>query len=102
MTKRYGKTFALVAGTSLLLGVSSPASAADGTGELKTLQQLVDSQQQQLNLQAGEIAALKEALNSLLNQTAPSKPAVAAKTDKKDAEKPAEPAPGTKGGHVKK
>ncbi len=86
MAKRYGKTLALVAGTSLLLGVSSPALAADGTGELKTLQLLVDSQQQQLNSQAGEIAALKEALNSLLSQTAQNKPAVAAKADKKEAE----------------
>ena len=86
MAKRYGKTLALVAGTSLFLGVSSPALAADGTGELKTLQLLVDSQQQQLNSQAGEIAALKETLNSLLSQTAQNKPAVAAKADKKEAE----------------
>ena len=85
MTKQNGKAYALAAGTSLLLAISNPAHAG-GSGELKDLQQLVNSQQQQLDAQAGEIAALKEALNALLSQNEQTKSAIAEKADKKDIE----------------
>lgn len=87
MTKRYGKGMALMAGTSLFLSLSPPAYAA-GSGDLVNLQQVVTSQQQQLDAQAAEIAALKKALASLINQSEQSKAPAAAKADTKDSASP--------------
>jgi hypothetical protein len=86
MKKRYGKGMALMAGTSLFLSLSNPAYAS-GSGDLVNLQQVVNNQQQQLDAQATEIAALKKALASLLNQSEQNKAPLAATADKKDIEK---------------
>ena len=69
MRKKYQNLFALTAGASLWLAVTSPAFAGSVNKGSGNVEKLIQEQQQQLNSQAGEIAALKEQLNALLGTT---------------------------------
>ena len=78
---------AMVTGLSAMVGVSLTANAANiSENDIKNLQQLVISQQQQLDAQAKQIKMLSEKLDSVLGKTEQNSTAIAAKADKNEVE----------------
>lgn len=85
MTKQYRKSAVLATKAALFIGIASTVSAGGTDNEnIKDLERLVQRQQQQIDVQASEIEALKEMLHALLGQTEQNKTAIAAKADKQD------------------
>ncbi len=84
MNKRYGKTAFFITGTALICSVSTSAIA--GSNGTYDLEQVVREQQRQLDIQAGEIAQLKEQLKVLLGTTRQNQEALADKADRKQVE----------------
>ena len=86
MNKRYGKLAALTTGAALICSVSASAVAGSGATGTYDLEQVVKEQQRQLDIQASEIAELKEQLKAILGTTRQNREALAAKADKEDVE----------------
>lgn len=86
MKTNYEKVLAMAVGTSFVF-TAGLASAGSGTGTIQDLEELVIRQQQQLDSQASEIAALKEQLSILLGTAEKNKEALAAKVDKEEFNK---------------
>lgn len=84
MNKRYVKLALFLTGPVLVCAVAT--SAVAGSGTTYNLEQVVREQQRQLDLQAGEIAELKEQLKALLETTRLNQEALADKADKKQVE----------------
>lgn len=87
MKKSYKTLLTVTVGTSLFFAVSGIAAAGSGSGSMQDLEQQVKQQQQQLDTQASEIAALKEQLQALLGATQQNKDALTAKVDKEEFDK---------------
>lgn len=87
MKMRAITTIAAVTGMSAILGVSQPACGAEiSDSDIRNLQQLVIRQQEQIDVQAGQIRMLSEKLDSVLGKTEQNSTAIAAKADKQEVE----------------
>ena len=84
--KKNSKTVvaATVAIATVCASAGSSIAGSHPGGKLHDLEELVQRQQQQLDSQAGEIAALKEQLKTLLGTTEQNKEALTTKADKEE------------------